>query len=84
MYPSCHIVSPFNFAKAFLDIENCFWEQVLWSDETKIEHFVHNDVQKIWSEKGEAFLPEKTVPTLKHRGCSIMFWGCFSSSGSGQ
>ena len=79
-----HIVASFNLAKTFLDKENCFWEQVLWSDETKIELFRHNDVQKIWRMKGEAFLPKNTVPTLKHGGSSMMFWGCFSSKGTEQ
>lgn len=84
LHKPCHIVARFNFAKTFLDKENCFWEQVLWSDETKIELFGHNDVQKIWRKKGEAFLPKNTVATLKHGGGSMMFWGCFSSRGTGQ
>ena len=37
-----HILVWFNFTKMFLDKENCFWEQVLWSDERKIELFGHN------------------------------------------
>ena len=28
--------------------KNYFWEQVLWSDETKIKLFGCNAVQKIW------------------------------------
>ena len=79
----CHIVAWFNFAKKFFDKENCFWEQVLWSKETKIELFQHNDVQKICRKKGEAFLPNNTVPTLKHGGSSMMFWIWFSSRKTG-
>ena len=48
--PSSQIMSQvaqFNFAKMFLDKDNCFWEQVLSSHETKIQLFRHNDVQKI-------------------------------------
>ena len=59
--------------------KNYFWEQVLWSDETKIELVWQNDVQKLWSKKGEAFLPKNTIPTLKHGGGSMTFWSCFSS-----
>lgn len=72
------------FAKTHLDKEKGFWERVLWSDETKIELFGHNDVKKIWRKKGEAFQPKNTVPTVKHGGGSLMFWGCFSSSGTGN
>ena len=81
MKPSSQAISHcwFNFAKTFLDPENCFWEQVLWSDETKIELFQHNDVQKIWCKKDEAFLSKNIVPTLKYGGSLMMFWGCFSS-----
>ena len=43
-YKPYHIVGRFNFAKMFLDKENCFWEQELWSDETKIEIFSCNDI----------------------------------------
>ena len=65
----------------FLDKENCIWEQIC-RDETKIEHFGHNDVWKIWCKKGEASLPKNTVPTLKHKEGLMMFSGCFSSRGT--
>ena len=84
LHKPCHIVARFNFAKKFLDKGNCFWEQVRWNDERKIELFRHNDVQKIWHKKGEAFLPKNTVPTLKLGSSSMMFWGCFSSRETGQ
>ena len=65
---SCLIAARFNFAKTFLDKENCFWEQVVWIDKTKIEPFWHNDVQKIRHMKGEVFFP-------KNVGDSMMFSG---------
>ena len=77
MEMSHDIVARFNFAKTF------FWEQVLWSDKRKVEFFFrHKDVQKIWQKKGEAFLSKNTVSTLKLEGSS-MFWGSFSSRGTG-
>ncbi|KAK3523864.1 hypothetical protein QTP70_010508 [Hemibagrus guttatus] len=72
------------FANVHLDKEEDFWSSVLWSDETKIELFGHNDVAFIWRKKGEAFNPKNTIPTVKHGGGNRMFWGCFSAGGPGN
>jgi hypothetical protein len=34
-------------------------------------------------EKREACKPKKTIPTVKHRGGSIILWGCFAAGGTG-
>ena len=36
---------------------------VLWSDETTIELFGHNHIQKIWHKKVDVFLLKNTMPT---------------------
>ena len=41
-------------ATAHRDKDRTFWRNVLWSDETKIEPFGHNDHHYIWRKKGEA------------------------------
>lgn len=79
-----HVKTRLAFAKAHLDKDNTFWENVLWSDETKLELFGHRDVAFVWRKKGEAFSPKNTVPTVKHGGGNIMLWGCFSASGTGS
>lgn len=84
LHKPCHVAARLNFARGHLDKEEVFWDRVLWSDETKIELFGHNDVKRIWRKNGEAFLPKNTVPTVKHGGGSVMFWGSFSSSGTGK
>ena len=45
---SCYVVAWFNFGQNVLEQRKLLWEQVLWCDETKIELFQHNNVQKIW------------------------------------
>ncbi|KAK3565026.1 hypothetical protein QTP86_032538 [Hemibagrus guttatus] len=34
--------------------------------------------------QGEAFNPKNTIPTVKHGGGNLMFWGCFSAGGPGN
>ena len=43
----CHINTRLMYAKTFLDKESTFWDRILWSDETQIELFGHNDVKMI-------------------------------------
>jgi hypothetical protein len=50
---------------------------ILWSDETKIELFGLNAKRYVWKKPG-------SIPRLKHGGCSIMLWGCFSAAGNGR
>ena len=37
----------------------------------------------LWSDETK-IEPKNTIPTVKHGGDSIMFWGSFSSSGVGS
>ncbi|KAF7643297.1 hypothetical protein LDENG_00242120, partial [Lucifuga dentata] len=58
------------FAKKHLDDPQDFWENILWTDETKVELF--------------AFQKKNIIPTVKHGGGSVMVWGCFAASGPGR
>ncbi len=78
-----HLRMHLNFAKAHLEDSQEQWMKVLWSDETKIELFGHNMTKTIWHKKGEAYNPKNTIPTVKHRGDSVMMWGCLTGTGTG-
>ena len=72
------------FANNFLSKPASYWNNVIWSDESKIELFNHSHQRQVWRKKGEEFKPNNTIPTVKFGGGNIMVWGCFSSSGTGK
>ena len=72
------------FATTNLNQSATFWKNVLWTDETKIELFGRTSQRYVWRRKNEAFADKIIIPTVKHGGGSIMFWGCFAASGTGR
>ncbi|KAI4887076.1 hypothetical protein NFI96_013964, partial [Prochilodus magdalenae] len=67
-----------------IELEECMEPEACFTDdETKIELFGLNSTRHVWRKKNAAYDPKNTVPTVKHGGGSIMFWGCFSAKGTG-
>ena len=59
-------------------------QNILWSDEMKIEHFGLNAKHYVWWKPSTAHYPFNTIPTVKYGGGSITLWGCFSVAGTGR
>ncbi len=72
------------FAKKYLDYPQYFWANILWTYETKVELFGRCVSRYIWRKTNTAFHKKNIVPSVKHGGCSVMVWGCFTASGPGS
>ncbi|KAK3557817.1 hypothetical protein QTP86_002676 [Hemibagrus guttatus] len=79
-----HVRARLKFAREHLDDPEEDWENVIWSDETKIELFGKNSTCRIWRRKNAELHPKNTIPTVKHGGGNIMLWGCFSAKEPGR
>ncbi len=78
-----HKKARLEFAKTYVTKPQSFWDNVLWTDETKVEIFGKGHHGTVYRKRNEAFKEKNTVPTVKHGGGSKMFWGCFAASGTG-
>lgn len=65
------------------DKPQSFLDNGLWTNETKLELFGKLPQPCIYRSKNETFKEKKTMPSMKHGGCSVMFWGCCAASGTG-
>ena len=54
----------------------------MWSVETNNELFGRKSKRYMWRKPNTAHHPVNAIPTVKHGGGSIMFWGYFSSAGT--
>ncbi|KAK3545989.1 hypothetical protein QTP70_019305, partial [Hemibagrus guttatus] len=79
-----HVRARLKFAREHLDDPEEDWENVIWSDETKIELFGKNSTCHVWRRKNAELHPKNNVPTVKHGGGNIMLRGCFSAKGPGR
>uniref|UniRef100_H2LAD6 Transposase Tc1-like domain-containing protein n=1 Tax=Oryzias latipes TaxID=8090 RepID=H2LAD6_ORYLA len=79
-----HQKARLEFAKMHVDKPQSFWENVLWTDETKLDLFGKAHQLYVHRLKNQAYNEKNTVPTVKHGGGSVLFWSCFAASGTGN
>ena len=60
------------------------WKQVIWSDETKINHIGSNGKRWAWKKAGEGLSDRLVQGTVKFGGGSLMMWGCMTWEGVGM
>ena len=72
------------YARTYREKPLGFWNNVIWSDESKFNLFRSDGKVMVWRSTKEELEPRCTVPTVKHGGENVKCWGCFSSSGVGN
>ncbi|XP_075444851.1 uncharacterized protein LOC142488342 isoform X3 [Ascaphus truei] len=79
-----NIAARLKFAKEHIDDPQDFWNNVLWTDESKVELFGLNEKRSAWRKPNTVFEQKNLIPTVKHGDGSVMVWGCFAASGPGR
>ena len=72
------------FAKQHLKKPLQFWNNILWTDEAKINLYQNDGKRRVWRRKGTAHDPKHTPSSVKHGGGSVMAWACMAANGTGS
>ena len=60
-----------------------YWDDVIFSDETKIMLYYHDRPQRVLRKPLTALENKNLIPTVKFEKLTVMVWGCISSKGVG-
>ena len=69
------------YAKTYREKPLGYWNNVLWTDESKFILFGSDGKVMVWRTPKEELDPKCTVSTVKYGGGNVKCWGCFSSCG---
>ena len=72
------------YAKTYREKPLGYWDNVLWTDESKFNLFGSDGKVMVWRTPKEELDPKCTVPTVKYGGGNVKCWGCFSSCSVGN
>ena len=72
------------FVKLHLNKPQDFWNNVLWTDQTKVEMFGHNAQQHVWRKPNTTYQHKHLIPTVKHGGGGLMMWACSTTTRPGH
>ena len=71
------------FEKKFRAWDETDWNNVIWSDETKVSLHSNDGRDRTFRKSGEPLRDHNVSPTKKFGGGSLMLWGCMLSRGVG-
>ena len=74
----CNLVSRLKFAKQHVHKDLCFWQNVLWTDESKFNLFGSDGKQYVRCPQNQELSPRYTLKTVNHGGGNVIVWGSFS------
>ena len=78
-----NLVSRLKFAKQHVHKGLSFWQNVLWTDESKFNCFGPDGKQYVRRPQNQELSPRYTLKTVKHGGGNVIVWGSFSCCGVG-
>ncbi|GFX99549.1 transposable element Tc1 transposase [Trichonephila clavipes] len=69
-------VKRLKFTKEHILKPRQFWNEVIFSDESKFSIFGSDRRRMVWRKPNTSYHSKHTIPTVKHGGGSVMVWGC--------
>ena len=67
-----HVQARLKFANEHLNDSDKAWDNVMWSDETKIELFGINLTRRVWRQKNAEYDHKNTILIVKQGGGNIL------------
>ena len=79
-----NLASRLKFAKQHVHRDLSFWQNVLWTDDSKFIRFGSDGKQYVRRPQNQELSPRHTLETIKHGGGNLIVCGSFSWCGVGQ